>query len=164
MNVRYIFSHPPITGVLHVEYGAQSGLGVFENIDVLQRAYFVGETEVVEDPDEAIRRLLEPYLDPSIQALLSTLVEAEVTAIDSSSIVLVDPTEYWRRRIAYEVETDEPRLLVIGEVHDSTGWTGTLNGNRVPIHQADYLLRAVAELSGKYTLQMAFNPARYDWR
>ena len=163
MNVRYIFSPAPITGALNVEYGAESGLSVYENLDVLPRAYFVGETEVIEAPDEAMRRLLEPGFDPSIQALLSTPIEAEVAPIDSSSTVLVNPTEYGPRRITYEVETDAPRLLVISEVYYPAGWTATLNGDHVPIHQANYLLRAVAIPAGKHTLQMAFNPTSYVW-
>lgn len=163
MNVRYIFSPAPITGALNVEYGAESGLSVYENLDVLPRAYFVGETEVIEDPDEAMRRLLEPDFDPSIQALLSAPIEAEVTSIDSSSIVLANPTEYGPRRIVYEVEADAPRLLVISEMYYPAGWTATLNGNHVPIHQANYLLRAVAIPAGKHTLQMAFNPTSYVW-
>lgn len=163
MNVRYIFSPAPITGALKVEYGAESGLSVYENLDVLPRAYFVGETEVIEDPDEAMRRLLEFDFDPSIQTLLSTPIEAEVAPIDSSSTVLVNPTEYGPRRITYEVETDAPRLLVISEVYYPAGWTATLNGDHVPIHQANYLLRAIAIPAGKHTLQMAFNPASYVW-
>ena len=163
MNVRYIFSPAPITGALNVEYGAESGLSVYENLDVLPRAYFVGETEVIEDPDEAMRRLLEPGFDPSIQALLSTPIEAEVAPIDSSSTVLVNPTEYGPRRITYEVETDAPRLLVISEVYYPAGWTATLDGDHVPIHQANYLLRAIAIPAGKHTLQMAFNPTSYVW-
>lgn len=163
MNVRYIFSPAPITGALNVEYGAESGLSVYENLDVLPRAYFVGETEVIEDPDEAMRRLLEPGFDPSIQALLSTPIEAEVAPIDSSSTVLVNPTEYGPRRITYEVETDAPRLLVISEVYYPAGWTATLDGNHLPIHQANYLLRAIAIPAGKHTLQMAFNPTSYVW-
>ena len=35
MNVQYILSSAPVSGALDVEYGAESGLTVYENLDVL---------------------------------------------------------------------------------------------------------------------------------
>lgn len=163
MNVRYIFSRTPIAGAINVEYGAESGLSVYENLDVLPRAHFVGETEVIEDPDEAMRRLLEFDFDPAVQVLLPGPIDAEITPIDSSSTVLVNPIDYGPRRITYEVETDAPRLLVMSDVYYPAGWTATLNGERTAIHRANYLLRAVAVPSGKHKLELTFNPASHVW-
>jgi len=163
MNVRYIFSQSPITGALDVEYGAESGLTVYENIDVLPRAYFVGKTEVIEDSDTAMRRLQETDFDPAEKALLSMPIGDTVTPIDSSSIVTVNPIIYGPRKIAYEVETDAPRLLVLSEIYYPAGWRATLNGENTSIHRANYLLRAVSIPAGKYTLEMTFNPASYIW-
>ena len=38
-----------------------------------------------------------------------------------------------------------------------------LNGESVPIHRANYLLRAVAIPAGRYTLEMNFDPASHVW-
>ena len=163
MNVRYILSPSPIPGALDVEYGPESGLTVYENLDVLPRAHFVGEAKVEEDPEIAIEILQNPSFDPAIHALLSTPIEAEFIPVDSSSIVSVHLRSHGPRQIVYDVETDAPRLLVISEVYYPAGWKATLNGDRVPIHRANYLLRAVAVPAGKHTLEMTFNPASYAW-
>lgn len=163
MNVRYIFSPSPIPGALDVEYGPESGLTVYENLDVLPRAYFVGEVEVQEDAEKAMQVLRESNFDPALRAVLPAPIEEAVTPIDSSSIVSAHLRSHGPRRIVYDVETDAPRLLVLSEVYYPAGWRATLNGNQVPIHRANYLLRAVTVPEGKHTLEMTFDPESYVW-
>ncbi len=163
MNVRYIFSQAPITGALDVEYGEESGLTVYENLDVLPRAYFVGETEVIPDSDDILLRLQDADFDPSDLALISAPIETPITPLDSSSTVSVTPISYGPRRFAYEVMTDAPRLLVVSELFYPAGWGATLDGENIPIHRANYLLRAVAIPAGNHTLEMTFNPSSYIW-
>ncbi len=163
MNVRYIFSQVPITGALAVEQGSESGLTVYENLDFLPRAYFVGEIEIVPDADAAMSRLLDLDFDPAERTILSAPIEMELNALDSSSTVSANPLSYGPRRIVYELETDAPRLLVISEVYYPAGWEATLDGENVTIHQANYLLRGIVIPTGKHMLEMTFNPASYIW-
>ena len=163
MNVRYILSQAPVSGTASVYYGSESGFSVYENLDVLPRAYLVGQTEIIEEPSEAMYRIQELDFDPAVTAILPAPIEEAVTPIDSSSTVIVNTLNHGPRRITYEVETDAPRLLVISEVYYPAGWTATLNGERVSIHRANYLLRAVAIPAGIHTLEMSFDPASQIW-
>ncbi len=163
MNVRYILSQAPVSGASSVYYGSGSGFSVYENLDVLPRAYLVGQADVVEDPSAAMLRIRDSEFDPAVTAILSAPIEEAVTPIDSSSTVVVNTLNHGPRRITYEVETDAPRLLVVSEVYYPAGWTATLNGESVPIHRANYLLRAVAIPAGRHTLEMNFDPASHIW-
>lgn len=163
MNVRYILSQAPVNGTASVYYGSGSGFSVYENLDVLPRAYLVGQTDIIEDPSEAMFRIQESDFDPAVTAILSAPIEEAVTPIDSSSTLIVNTLNHGPRRITYEVETDAPRLLVVSEVYYPAGWTATLNGESVPIHRANYLLRAVAIPAGRLTLEMNFDPASHIW-
>ena len=163
MNVRYILSQAPVSGTSSVYYGSESGFSVYENLDVLPRAYLVGQTEIIEDPSEAMYRIQELDFDPALTAILPAPIEVAVTPIDSSSTAIVNTLNHSPRRITYEVETDAPRLLVISEVYYPAGWTAMLNGESVPIHRANYLLRAVAIPAGRHTLEMKFDPASQIW-
>ena len=163
MNVRYILSQAPVSGTSSAYYGSESGFSVYENLDVLPRAYLVGQTEIIEDPSEAMYRIQELDFDPALTAILPAPIEVAVTPIDSSSTAIVNTLNHSPRRITYEVETDAPRLLVISEVYYPAGWTAMLNGESVPIHRANYLLRAVAIPAGRHTLEMNFDPASQIW-
>ena len=163
MNVRYILSQAPVRGTSSAYYGSESGFSVYENLDVLPRAYLVGQTEIIEDPSETMYRIQELDFDPAVTAILSTPIEEAVTPIDSSSTVIVNTLNHGPRRITYEVETDAPRLLVISEVYYPAGWTAVLDGESVPIHRANYLLRAVAIPAGRHTLEMSFDPKSLIW-
>ncbi len=163
MNVRYIFSQAPIAGALDVEYGEESGLTVYENLDVLPRAYFVGEAQVIPNPEDLLLRLQDAEFDPSAQAFLSAPIEEAITPLDSSSSVSVTPLFYGPRRFSYEVVTDAPRLLIVSELFYPAGWNASIDGENVPIHRANYLLRAVAVPAGNHTLEMTFNPASHIW-
>ena len=163
MNVRYIVSGSPVLGTLDVEYGSESGLTVYENLDVLPRAFLIGDIEVVADPSDAMRRLQENSFNPEEKALLLSPIDEPITPIDSSSTVIVSSLEYGPRKIVYEVETDAPRLLVVSEVYYPAGWEAKLNGESTPIHRVNYLLRGVTIPPGKHLAEMTFNPVSYIW-
>ena len=163
MNVRYIFSPAPVSGALDVEYGTESGLTVYENLDVLPRAFFVGKTEVIPNTEDAMKRFQDSDFDPSFVAILSEPIQHEIAPLDSSSITNVDLLSYGPRRIVFEVETDAPRLLVVSEVYYPAGWSASINGESTAILRANYLLRAVAVPAGRHTVEMAFNPASHIW-
>ena len=163
MNVRYIVSGSPVLGALDVESGPESGLTVYENLDVLPRAFLIGDIEVVADPSDAMRRLQENSFNPEEKALLLSPIDEPITPIDSSSTVIVISLEYGPRKIVYEVETDAPRLLVVSEVYYPAGWEAKLNGESTPIHRVNYLLRGVTIPPGKHLVEMTFNPVSYIW-
>ncbi len=163
MNVRYVISQTPVLGTLDVEYGEESGLTVYENLDALPRAFFVGETEVIEDPRETMQRLQENSFNPAERALLLAPLVSDITPIDSLSITEVNQINYSPRKISYDVESDASRLLVISEVYYPAGWEAFLNGERIQIERVNYLLRGVVIPPGKHILEMTFNPPSYVW-
>jgi len=57
------------------------------------------------------------------------------------------------------VQTDAPRLFVASEIHYPAGWNAYLDGEEVPIHRVNYLLRGVHVPAGEHTLTMRFEPA-----
>jgi len=82
----------------------------------------------------------------------------QTTPLDSVSTASVELKEYTPRRVAWQVQTDAPRLLVASEVYYPAGWNAYLDGEQVPIHRANYLLRAVAIPEGQHRLVMRFEP------
>lgn len=158
MNTRYIVAQQELPGTRVVYQDERTGLLVLENEDYLPRAFFVGNVEVIEEPEATWARLRDDAFDPGETALLPEPLDAPVTPIDSASTTEVTLQTHTPREIAWEVETDAPRLLVVSEVYYPAGWTATIDGEPAEIHRADYLLRAVHVPEGQHTVTMRFDP------
>jgi len=52
---------------------------------------------------------------------------------------------------------------VASEVYYPAGWTAYLDGEEVPIHRVNYLLRGVHVPEGEHTLVMRFEPAAHRY-
>jgi len=158
MNTRYIVARQQLPGTEVVHRSQQSGVLVLENPDAVPRAFFVGNTDVVEEPQETWQRLRSPDFDPRTTALLPEPLDPPVTPIDSASTATVDLKQYTPAEIVWTVQTDAPRLLVASEVYYPAGWSAYLDGEEVPIHRVNYLLRGVHIPEGEHRLVMRFEP------
>ncbi len=161
LNTRYVVARSPLPGTRLVYQDQQTGLSVFENPDAVPRAFFVGQTEVVATPEETWARLQDETFDPNQVALLPEPIDFATTPLDSSSTAAVTLQRYGPREIAWQVETDAPRLLVVSEIYYPAGWQAFVDGEAAPIYRADYLLRAVPVPAGAHEVVMRFEPTSY---
>jgi hypothetical protein len=158
MNTRYIVARQQLPGTEVVYRNQQSGIVVLKNLDAVPRGFLVGETEVAESAQKTWARLRESTFDPRRTALLPKLLDAPVTPIDSASTAEVTLSEYTPEEITWTVRTDAPRLFVASEVYYPAGWNAYLDGEQVPIHRVNYLLRGVRVPEGEHELVMRFEP------
>jgi len=136
---------------------------VLENPDALPRAFLVGQYEVIADLNAQRQRLLDPALNLRQTVLLREDPGLTVAPIDSTSIARVRLERFGPREIVWQVETDAPRLLVVNELYYPAGWEAMVDGQAVPILQANYLLRAVPVPAGQHTVVMRFEPRSHSW-
>jgi hypothetical protein len=158
MNTRYIIARQQLPGTRVAYRDDQTGLVVLENPDYVPRAYFVGQTEVIREPQQTWQRLRDSTFAPQQTAIVPEPLDATVTPIDSASTTSVTLQEYTPRTITWQVQTDAPRLLVVSEVYYPAGWEATIDGEPAEIHRANYLLRAVHVPAGEHTVTMRFDP------
>lgn len=158
MNGRYVVAQKRRPGMSVVYKDDQSGTLVLENPDAVPRGFLVGDTEVIESPQATWERLRSPSFDPRTTALLPESLADPVTPIDSSSTADVTLESHEPPEIKWTVQTDAPRLFVASEVHYPAGWNAYLDGEPVPIHRVNYLLRGVHVPEGTHTLTMRFEP------
>lgn len=158
MNTRYIVAQEPLPGTSVAYRSEKSNVLVLENADAVPRGFLVGNTEVIEEPEATWARLRESSFDPRETAVLPEPLDVPVTSIDSSSTAEVSLEHYEPEEIRWSVRTDAPRLFVASEVYYPAGWNAYLDGEQVPIHRVDYLLRGVPVPEGEHTLVMRFEP------
>ena len=66
------------------------------------------------------------------------------------------------RELHASVNSPGNSLLVLSEIYYEGGWKATLDGEPVPIHRANYLLRAVVVPPGEHELVMRFDPPSFQ--
>lgn len=132
---------------------------IYRNAAALPRAWYAGEAVVKSTDREVFRALNDPAFDPGQTAVLMEPVAA-FQAPDSGRRPNI--LTYRSREILLETDAPQPALLVLSEVYYPAGWKAYVDGQEVPIHRTNYILRSVVIPGGKHQVAFRFEPAMYQ--
>lgn len=156
MNVKFVtYSQGlPLPGYTPV-FRSNQGI-VYENENVLPKAFYVDSVITVQSPQEAF-----DYLKPEAQIDFSTTAIVETseninTSSDTTSSVKV--TRYTGPEISLEISRDKPGFLVLSEVYYPAGWIAELDGKEIPIYKTNYFVRGMEIPAGEHELELRFEP------
>ncbi len=158
LNTKYITYNPGlvIPGLTPVFTGANGGV-VYENEQVLPKAFFVDSVATAETVQEAYDLIFADRIDFYTTAVVENY--EPTTGPDSSSSVSV--SNYTGAEMTFVLERSEPGFLVISEIYYPDGWIALLNGEETPIFKTNYLLRGVEIPAGTHTLELDFRPSSF---
>jgi hypothetical protein len=128
---------------------------LYENRCFLPRAYVAGRAAFSPDPDGTLARLSDPNFDARNTVLLASKVAVEPSFSASTSAGKV---ESFRRRpnsVTLRVELSRPGYVVLLDRFDPN-WHATVDGQEVPILQANHLFRAVRAVAGRHTVRFYY--------
>ena len=134
---------------------------VYENTNVLPKAFFVDSVVTARSPLEAVQ-LMEP--GSGFNPAEFAVVEADqpITAgADSASTVEV--SFYEANHITLQVTANQAGFLVLSEIYYPAGWHATLNGDPIEIYKTNFVLRGFEIPSGEHTLELTFKPQSSVW-
>jgi hypothetical protein len=135
-----------------------SDMLIFENRTVLPRAYAVPNSIVVTDEKQILRLLQSPTFDPYQEVILEEDSGAEIARGSFS----FDPSHveiklYEPNRVVLESNLPESGWVILTDLN-YPGWIAEVDGQRVKLHQANYLFRAVSAPAGQHTITFRFQP------
>lgn len=130
---------------------------VLENADALPRAWVVHEARQAA-ANEILPLLASGDVDPATTALLEAppppLQEPESIAADAESArVVVQEPDF----MVVEASVAADGLLLLSQIWDP-GWTATIDGQSVPISQANYIFSAIPLRPGDSTIELRYTP------
>jgi hypothetical protein len=133
---------------------------IYENLDLLPRAFLVHDAVPVTDDEQALERMRGPGFDPSLEAVLSSDTGGYPSGMreGASETDIVRLTRYTPEQVEVDVTAGAPGLLILSDAW-YPGWEASVDGELVPIHRADILFRAVAVDAGSYKVVFSFRPA-----
>lgn len=162
LNAKY-FVHPeaiPMDSLLtriRPVFTSESGITIYENRDVLPRAWFVDEVRQVSPADSILELMSSESFDPRRIAY----VESPVQSVSKPQSSQVKQTKAEMHELEYELSTDKDAFLVLSEVYYPAGWKATLDGKDIPIQAANYALRGLRIPAGQHQLRLVFAPDSY---
>lgn len=126
---------------------------IYQNLQVLPRAFIVHRARIAPNPEEALSLLRDPSFDPTSEVLLeqgSPLAEPKGT----STVQIIN---YESERVELQVELDTPGYLILTDTY-YPGWTANVDGQHTRIQRADLYFRALALEPGSHRVTFCFQP------
>ncbi|MDR1582956.1 MAG: YfhO family protein [Prevotellaceae bacterium] len=168
--------HFDVLNMLNTKYiiarGQNNAPQLLRNHNALGNAWFVDEIKWANNADEEIEALA--YINPTKTAVIDVCFETEelknfeykvnkqladsAAIANNSSIELI---AYQPNRLTYESNTDTEKLAVFSEIYYPKGWHVSIDGQKVNMVCANYILRAMLIPAGKHTVEFYFNPTSY---
>jgi Bacterial membrane protein YfhO len=132
---------------------------VQRNPGALGNAWFVGQVQKVQNPDEEIKALtgLNTATTAVVDAAKFPLSQTTFPT-EGSTIAL---TKYTPNALSYRANAAQAGLVVFSEIYYADGWKAFIDGKEVPYLRANYVLRALQVPAGNHTIEFRFEPAEY---
>ena len=145
---------------------SEEGLNIYENLDVMPRAFLVHQAKVP-DSDEAI---LAQLIGEEFDLSSSVLLEDESALARLESMVGGSPpaegrdevkiVEYEANRVVIETTSSQAGFLFLSDAY-YPGWRARVDGKEETVYQADYLFRAVLVPPGQHVVEFTFDPIAF---
>jgi hypothetical protein len=132
----------------HFRLAHSGDVKIYENLDVLPRAFLVHQAIVAANGDEALTLMQEGSFAPAAQVVLEQSLQLSNDEADPTSST-VHVTHYAPEQVEVAVEADAPGYLVLTDAW-YPGWEASIDGEPAVIQRADLLFRAVAVNAGSH--------------
>ncbi len=153
-------SDPAAPWFTRVLDGGAQGASVYENQEVLPRAWLAHQAQVLDTPKVVRTQLSDPGFDARGTALLSTPLPAADILSDTAAVTPTDTvtvTQYAPEAVAIRVQSAAAGILILSD-ETFPGWQATVDGTAAPILTVDYGLRGVYVPAGTHTVRFVYAP------
>jgi len=137
------------------------GVWIYENPNVLPRAYVSHHVEAVTD-EEALARIRSREFDPWHSVSVSLPISPELQVLTEtprlSSLSPANVVEYNPHKVVIDVQTVLPGVLVLSDAW-YPGWYATVDGQSTEILRVNYALRGVYVEGGAHRVEFQFRPS-----
>jgi hypothetical protein len=145
-----------------------SDIELYENLNVLPRAWVVGDAQFVADDiygtEAALEIMRAASFDPARSVVLASqpLEGTERTAGFSPLSVAATVLSYSDERIVVTVESEAAGYLLLSDAW-YPGWRATVNGSETSVLRANVMFRAVAIPAGRSEVVFEYRPVWLAW-
>lgn len=130
---------------------------IYENIDVMPRAFMVYEALLFPDTwdgtESALSAMRDARFDPRITITINH--DGDIPVLDGVGDGQVNITTYHPTEIVMTIQTDKAGFVVLTDAY-YPNWSALVDGVDVPIYRADVMFRAVWVDAGTHQVTMRY--------
>jgi len=166
LNVRYLIAsgppsakwverfRPPPGAPPHARYEPawNAALSVYENTQVMPRAYVAYQARQARNADEEAALLSRPDFDPHREIVLGGELPVENRGRGHGPATVL---RHDRHHVVVEAEAAAPGVLVLADTY-FLGWSATVDGRPAPIRPVNLAQRGVALSPGRHRIEFVF--------
>lgn len=153
LGVKYALAHTPM------------GYNLLKAHNVMPRAVLVGDAVQLPTLEDHLELIKKPNFDPRKQVLLlkdecdksNFILNNNGILEKSDSVKIID---YKPNQINLESFSSTNNYLVLSELY-YPGWKAYVDGIKIPIQRANYLLRAIPLKPGKHKIKFVYSPKSF---
>ena len=151
LNVRYVLSLSGISRpFLHLAK-TEGDVQVYENSNILPRAFLADRIVVAKDSKAALTDLINYSPEPvGIVEAPIPLLSVPLSDDEGTHVVVMTPD-----KLAVRVTAVNPRLLVVLNAYNS-GWRAAVDGKEAEIIRADYLFTGIVVPPGVHSVVLSY--------
>lgn len=155
LNVKYVLSFDDIENP-KLNYVLEEGkTKLYENKNVLPRAFFVSEVVKVENRNQELRKMIDENFDLASSATSSTFSFEKKSNKSTASI-----TKYSDQNLSFEVDTATSSPFVLSNVY-YPGWNAYVDGYKTEIQKVNYMFQSVIIPAGVHSVEFKYEPRTF---
>lgn len=150
LNIKYLLSLNEVSDPRFVKVYEEGETKVYENKNVLPRAFFTNEVVKVASYDEALQYLLSPNFDPRESFASSEFSHPKQINNTSTSF-----DNYSDQNFALSVFTEKESPLIVSNAF-YPGWQAFIDGNKTNIYKANFMFQSIIIPQGNHKIEFKF--------
>lgn len=134
---------------------------IFENRDVLERAFLTERTKFLSDGDQVWTELEKHKVDFPREALIESSEKINPGTVEFGRLQAGEEVfiqKYSPQKVDLQVKVQRERMLVLTDNY-YPGWKAYLNGKPINLFAANYVFRAVLVPQGEHHISFRYEPA-----
>nr|WP_321454087.1 YfhO family protein [uncultured Carboxylicivirga sp.] len=152
----------PILNMLNTKYVIYNpGAAPIFNPAYMGNAWFVNKIKLVANADEEIAAIggVDLHKTAVVDQKFKDLVKGySVDSIQGS----INLASYAPNKLLFESSTNQDQIAVFSDIYYDKGWDAYIDGKKVDIFRANYVLRALLIPSGEHTIEFRFEPKLFN--
>ncbi len=155
LNVKYLLTFDDITNTNFQMVFQEGQTKIYENRNVLPRAYFVNKVQKVENQQEELTAITSNNFNFKTNAVST---QFQFSGLNTDGVAKIK--QYTDQEFEIETETREESPLLISNVN-YPGWEANVDGNPTSIKEVNFMFQSLIVPAGNHIIKLSYFPKSF---